>query len=209
MPDKKPKKETNQGLPLTSTQANNMMITGMGYNATTNPSATWYYPTAKPPSAKPSFGTNMRDFATGSQERADEYTKRGWAQDATTAPAPQKREKQTAMPSFAQKVLPTVQKTDFKHIGATSTASGGNTDYSAGLGLMADTSGLKAEKSFTNPTSSRKEARQEKRATRLENRMAVQTAKGKAAAGDGRFIDANNKQGRVQNLQKRIDRLRK
>jgi hypothetical protein len=113
------------------------------------------------------------------------------------------------MPSFAQKVLPTVQKTDFKHIGATSTASGGNTDYSAGLGLMADTSGLKAEKSFTNPTSSRKEARQEKRATRLENRMAVQTAKGKAAAGDGRFIDANNKQGRVQNLQKRIDRLRK
>ena len=126
-----------------------------------------------------------------------------------TPSPPQKREKQTAMPSFAQKVLPTVQKTDFKHIGATSTASGGNTDYSAGLGLMADTSGLKAEKSFTNPTSSRKEARQEKRATRLENRMAVQTAKGKAAAGDGRFIDANNKQGRVQNLQKRIDRLRK
>jgi len=209
MPDKKPKKETNQGLPLTSTQTNNMMITGMGYDASLNPSAPWSYPTAKPSSTKPSFGTNMRDFATGSQERADEYTKRGWAQDATTAPAPQKREKQTAMPSFAQKVLPTVQKTDFKHIGATSTASGGNTDYSAGLGLMADTSGLKAEKSFTNPTSSRKEARQEKRATRLENRMAVQTAKGKAAAGDGRFIDANNKQGRVQNLQKRIDRLRK
>jgi hypothetical protein len=209
MPEEKPKKETNQGLPLTSTQTNNMMITGMGYDASLNPSAPWSYPTAKPSNAKPSFGTNMRDFATGSQERADEYTKRGWAQDATTAPAPQKREKQTAMPSFAQKVLPTVQKTDFKHIGATSTASGGNTDYSAGLGLMADTSGLKAEKSFTNPTSSRKEARQEKRATRLENRMAVQTAKGKAAAGDGRFIDANNKQGRVQNLQKRIDRLRK
>ena len=139
MPEEKPKKETNQGLPLTSTQTNNMMITDVGYDASTNPSAT----------------------------------------------------------------------SDFTRAGAISTASGGNTNYAAGLGLMADTSGLKAEKSFTNPTSSRKEARQEKRATRLENRMAVQTAKGKAAAGDGRFIDANNKQGRVQNLQKRIDRLRK
>jgi hypothetical protein len=215
MPDKKPKKETNQGLPLTSTQANNMMITGMGYNATTDPSATWYYPTAKPPSAKPSFGTNMRDFATGSQERADEYTKRGWAQDATTAPAPQKREKQQSavtidLSTFAKGAVPMSATSDFTKAGAISTASGGNTNYAAGLGL-ADTSGLKEKASFTAPapTLSKKEARQEKRAKRLEGRIADQTAKGKTAVSEGRFIDAGNKQGRVQNLQKRVDRLRK
>jgi hypothetical protein len=130
MPDKKPKKETNQGLPLTSTQANNMMITNMGYNATTNPSATWYYPTAKPPSAKPSFGTNMRDFAIGSQERADEYTKRGWAQDATTKVSQQNKPAVTSPASSASSTA-----TDFKKIGAISTALGGNTDYDAGLGF--------------------------------------------------------------------------
>ena len=126
---------------------------------------------------------------------------------------PQKREKQQSavtidLSTFAKGAVPMSATSNFTTEGAISIASGGKTNYAAGLGL-ADTSGLKAEKSFTAPTSSRKEARQEKRATRLENRMAVQTAKGKAAAGDGRFIDANNKQGRVQNLQKRIDRLRK
>ena len=140
MPEEKPKEETNQGLPLTSTQTNNMMITDVGYDASTNPSAT----------------------------------------------------------------------SDFTRAGAISTASGGNTNYAAGLGL-ADTSGLKEKASFTAPapTLSKKEARQEKRAKRLEGRIADQTAKGKTAVSEGRFIDAGNKQGRVQNLQKRVDRLRK
>ena len=211
MPDKKPKKETNQGLPLTSTQANNMMITGMGYNATTDPSATWYYPTAKPPSAKPSFGTNMRDFATGSQERADEYTKRGWAQDATTKVSQQNKPVVTPPASSASSTA-----TDFKKIGAISTALGGNTDYDAGLGFETQNPFRIAAKTAkatpateTAPTLSKKEARQEKRAKRLEGRIADQTAKGKTAVSEGRFIDAGNKQGRVQNLQKRVDRLRK
>ena len=211
MPDKKPEKETNQGLPLTSTQTNNMMITGMGYDASTNPSATWYYPTAKPPSAKPSFGTNMRDFATGSQERADEYTKRGWAQDATTKVSQQNKPAVTAPASSASSTAP-----DFKKIGAISTALGGNTDYDAGLGFETQNKYRIAAKTAkatpateTAPTLSKKEARQEKRAKRLEGRIADQTAKGKTAVSEGRFIDAGNKQGRVQNLQKRVDRLRK
>ena len=192
MPDKKPN---------TSTQTYPMMSSGMG------PWSPWGYPTAK---NKPSSGTNMRDFATGSQERADEYTKRGWAQDATTAPAPQKREKQTTIQSFAKGAVPMSATSDFTKAGAISTASGGNTNYAAGLGL-ADTSGLKEKASFTAPapTLSKKEARQEKRAKRLEGRIADQTAKGKTAVSEGRFIDAGNKQGRVQNLQKRVDRLRK
>jgi hypothetical protein len=184
-------------------------------------------PSAPPPAAasKPSFGTNMRDFAIGSQERADEYTKRGWAQDATTKVSQQNK---PAPASSASSTAP-----DFKKIGAISTASGGNTDYDAGLGfetqnpfrIAAKTAkATPATETFsssltetakatpateTAPTLSKKEARQEKRAKRLEGRIAAQTAKGKTAVSEGRFIDAGNKQGRVQNLQKRVDRLRK
>ena len=80
--------------------------------------------------SKPSFGTNMRDFAIGSQERADEYTKRGWAQDATTKVSQQNKPAVTSPASSASSTA-----TDFKKIGAISTALGGNTDYDAGLGF--------------------------------------------------------------------------
>ena len=161
--------------------------------------------------SKPSFGTNMRDFAVGSQERADEYTKRGWAQDATTKVSQQNKPVVTPPASSASSTAP-----DFKKIGAISTASGGNTDYDAGLGFETQNPFRIAAKTAkatpateTAPTLSKKEARQEKRAKRLEGRIADQTAKGKTAVSEGRFIDAGNKQGRVQNLQKRVDRLRK
>ena len=178
--------------------------------------------------SKPSFGTNMRDFAVGSQERADEYTKRGWAQDATTKVSQQNKPVVTPPASSASSTA-----TDFKKIGAISTALGGNTDYDAGLGfetqnpfrIAAKTAkATPATETFsssltetakatpateTAPTLSKKEVRQEKRAKRLEGRIADQTAKGKTAVSEGRFIDAGNKQGRVQNLQKRVDRLRK
>jgi hypothetical protein len=161
--------------------------------------------------SKPSFGTNMRDFAVGSQERADEYTKRGWAQDATTKVSQQNKPVVTPPASSASSTA-----TDFKKIGAISTALGGNTDYDAGLGFETQNPFRIAAKTAkatpateTAPTLSKKEARQEKRAKRLEGRIADQTAKGKTAVSEGRFIDAGNKQGRVQNLQKRVDRLRK
>ena len=163
-----------------------------------------------PGPSKPSFGTNMRDFATGSQERADEYTKRGWAQDATTKVSQQNKPAVTAPAPSASSTAP-----DFKKIGAISTASGGNTNYDAGLGFETQNkyrfSMMPASTPATEtaPTLSKKEARQEKRAKRLEGRIADQTAKGKTAVSEGRFIDAGNKQGRVQNLQKRVDRLRK
>lgn len=210
MPDKKPKKKTDQYAAENNAIANNMFNSMMGYGS--GSFGSYYRPTAKP---KPSFGTNMKDFATGSQERADEYTKRGWAQDATTVVAPQKREKQQSavtidLSTFAKGAVPLSGGSDFTKAGAISIESGGNTNYAAGLGL-ADTSGLKEKASFTAPapTLSKKEARQEKRAKRLEGRIADQTAKGKTAVSEGRFIDAGNKQGRVQNLQKRVDRLRK
>ena len=161
--------------------------------------------------SKTSFGTNMRDFAIGSQERADEYTKRGWAQDATTKVSQQNKPVVTPPASIASSTA-----TDFKKIGAISTALGGNTDYDAGLGFETQNPFRIAAKTAkatpateTAPTLSKKEARQEKRAKRLEGRIADQTAKGKTAVSEGRFIDAGNKQGRVQNLQKRVDRLRK
>ena len=185
--------------------------------------------------SKPSFGTNMRDFAIGSQERADEYTKRGWAQDATTKVSQQNKPAVTSPASSASSTA-----TDFKKIGAISTALGGNTDYDAGLGFETQnpfriaaktakatpaTETAKATPATQTavkgydpnfdygfedaPTLSKKEARQEKRAKRLEGRIADQTAKGKTAVSEGRFIDAGNKQSRVQNLQKRVDRLRK
>ena len=161
--------------------------------------------------SKTSFGTNMRDFAVGSQERADEYTKRGWAQDATTKVSQQNKPVVTPPASSASSTA-----TDFKKIGAISTALGGNTDYDAGLGFETQNPFRIAAKTAkatpateTAPTLSKKEARQEKRAKRLEGRIADQTAKGKTAVSEGRFIDAGNKQGRVQNLQKRVDRLRK
>ena len=191
-------------------------------SATSAPSA----PSAPPPAAasKPSFGTKMKNFAIGSQERADEYTKRGWAQDATTKVSQQNKPAVTAPAPSASSTAP-----DFKKIGAISTASGGNTNYDAGLGfetqnkyrIAAKTAkatpatetavkGFDYGSGFEDaPTLSKKEARQEKRAKRLEGRIADQTAKGKTAVSEGRFIDAGNKQGRVQNLQKRVDRLRK
>jgi len=43
------------------------------------------YNATKNEGGKPNtYKTNMKDFALGSQERRDEYTRRGWAQDATT-----------------------------------------------------------------------------------------------------------------------------
>jgi len=134
---------------------------------------------------------------------------------SSSKPSTPKREKQQRLvtidlSTFAKGAVPMSATSNFTKVGAISTASGGNTNYAAGLGL-ADTSGLKEKASFTAPapTLSKKEARQEKRAKRLEGRIAAQTAKGKTAVSEGRFIDAGNKQGRVQNLQKRVDRLRK
>ena len=134
---------------------------------------------------------------------------------SSSKPSTPKREKQQSavtidLSTFAKGAVPMSATSNFTKVGAISTASGGNTNYAAGLGL-ADTSGLKEKASFTAPapTLSKKEARQEKRAKRLEGRIATQTAKGKTAVSEGRFIDAGNKQGRVQNLQKRVDRLRK
>lgn len=113
---------------------------------------------------------------------------------------------------------------DFKSKGAISTAAGGNTDYSLGYtpglikykgsqsknstsdyGLKADTSGLKAEKPMAAELT-KKQMRKAKRVERLENRMATQRKKGVEATSEGRFIDAKNKNNRISNLQKRIDR---
>ena len=71
--------------------------------------------------------------------------------------------------------------------------------------IKTDTSGLKAEKPMAaEPT--KKQMRKAKRVERLENRMATQRKKGVEATSEGRFIDAKNKNNRISNLQKRIDR---
>lgn len=71
--------------------------------------------------------------------------------------------------------------------------------------IKADTSGLKAEKPMAAELT-KKQMRKAKRVERLENRMATQRKKGVEATSDGRFIDAKNKNNRISNLQKRIDR---
>lgn len=160
----------------------------------------------KPVASKPTTPkSNMKNFAIKSQERRDEYTRRGWAQDATT-----ELSKPNTMANNAKtETMVSTPGAISANVKGMATGMLGKKTKSISaptLDVKAPTSFVKSSEAETMAPKSRKETRQERRVARLEKRQAIQKEKGELALSEGRTMDAKQKRYRYNRLQERIDR---